>query len=72
MYLRMDRVPAVLKQWREQGADYVGCMKTGGRSLGSPSLSPSLPFNSQNLPFDSLFPFLLFGHVVLPCTLGTK
>mmetsp|Transcript_17052 Transcript_17052/g.50903 ORF Transcript_17052/g.50903 Transcript_17052/m.50903 type:complete len:344 (+) Transcript_17052:252-1283(+) len=35
VYLRMDRVPAVVKQWREEGADYVGCMKTGAIQTNS-------------------------------------
>ena len=30
VYLRVDRVPAAVAQWRdEQRADYIGCMKTG-------------------------------------------
>jgi hypothetical protein len=29
VYLRLDRVPAAVAQWRGAGSDYVGCMKTG-------------------------------------------
>lgn len=29
VYLRVDRVPAAIAQWRENKADYIGCMKNG-------------------------------------------
>ena len=29
VYLRVDRVPAAVKQWKQKDADYIGCMKTG-------------------------------------------
>jgi galactosylxylosylprotein 3-beta-galactosyltransferase len=29
VYLRLDRVPAAVRQWAARGADYVGCMKMG-------------------------------------------
>ncbi|GAB4819945.1 hypothetical protein N2152v2_006991 [Parachlorella kessleri] len=29
VYLRLDRIPHAISQWRDIHADYVGCMKTG-------------------------------------------
>jgi galactosylxylosylprotein 3-beta-galactosyltransferase len=29
VYMRVDRVPAAIAQWRERKADYIGCMKNG-------------------------------------------
>lgn len=28
VYLRLDRVPAAVAQWRQAQADYLGCFKT--------------------------------------------
>jgi galactosylxylosylprotein 3-beta-galactosyltransferase len=29
VYLRVDRVPVAVRQWKDKTADYIGCMKTG-------------------------------------------
>lgn len=29
VYFRLDRVPHAVRQWKDTGAEYVGCMKTG-------------------------------------------
>ncbi len=38
IYLRVDRVPAAIQQWKDVQAGYIGCMKTGEACCGGQAM----------------------------------
>jgi hypothetical protein len=60
VYVRLDRIPAVVAQWTSDGSGYVGCLRTGGQMFSDPGHIYYEPLGAL-LPDRKYFGYMLGG-----------